>query len=301
LIKPSLKANLLLALLCLIWGSTWLGIKISLTGFPPFWGVCFRFLIAGILLTGLARLSNKIIRFTKLFQFDVIICGIIMYGGSYALVYWGEQYISSGLSSIIFAAMPFYVGIMAHFWVKGEKMTLIRLLGVMLGFAGVYIVFKDNIQIYGENGIYGMIVMAIAQLLSAAGAVIIKTRLADYEALSLTGFQMLVGAACIFPAALMLEKINSIHITLAAFSALLYLALFGSAITFVTYYRLIKSEGVIKTSLIAFITPLVAVIIGAMTYNEPVNKGILIGGAMVAVGVAIVTELHKLRFASKQT
>ena len=289
-----LKTNLLLALLCLIWGSTWLAIKISLTGIPPFWGVSLRFLIAGAVLLGITRISGGRIPVSKLFRPDVIICGIIMYCGSYALVYWGEQYISSGLSSIIFAVMPFYAGIMAHLWIKGEKLTLIKLSGIIIGFAGVYIVFKDNIHVYGDYGLYGMLAMAIAPLFSAAGAVMIKARLTDFDTISLTGFQMLIGAICLLPVAALTEDIRAVHPNWASLAALLYLALFGSALTFVTYYRLIKSVGVTKTSLVAFITPLVAVVIGALVYHERINRGILLGGAMVATGVVLVTGLYGL-------
>lgn len=301
MIKPSLKTNLLLALLCLVWGSTWLAIKISLTGIPPFWGVCLRFMIAGNVLLALARITGGPLQLSKLFRFDIIICGIFMYFGSYILVYWGEQYISSGLSSVIFATMPLYAGIMAHFWIKEENLTLIKLGGIMLGFIGVFIVFRDNIHIYGRYGIYGMIAMAIAPLFSATGAIIIKARLADYEAISLTGFQMLLGAICVLPAALLLEDWHAIQPTLAASMALLYLSLAGSALAFVVYYRLIKTEGVTKTSLIAFITPLVAVLIGALIYQERVNTGMIIGGALVVIGVAIVTELYKLKWGVKRS
>lgn len=289
-----LKTNLLLALLCLLWGSTWLAIKISLVGIPPFIGVIMRFLIAGVLLLVVSIIISRKLSLTKFMRFDIIICGVFMYGSAYALVYWGEQYISSGLSSVIFAAMPFYVGIMAHFWVKGERLSWPGILEIMVGFLGVYLVFKDNLHVYGKLGIYGMIVMSIAPIFSAIGAIIVKTRLADYEPISLTGFQMLCGALCLMPIAFGVENLGDIHMTASSFLALLYLAVFGSAVTFVVYYRLIKTEGVTKVSLIAFVTPLVAVLIGTLVNHERISGGLLLGGTLVAIGIAIINKMYRL-------
>jgi len=220
----------------------------------------------------------------------------MMYGIAYVLVYWGEQYISSGLASVIFAAMPFYAGILAHIFIRDEKLNIIKLLGIIIGFAGILIIFKDNLHVYGKYGIYGMLANAAAPIFSASAAVIIKKRLSSFDTIALTGFQMLVGAVCLLPLALILENPAEINFTYRATFALIYLAIFGSALTFVTYYRLIRVEGVTKMSLIAFVTPLVAIIIGRYFADEHLNAGMLIGGTLVATGIALVTGYYQLLY-----
>src|SRR3990170_4719381 len=147
---------LLISMLCLIWGSTWLGIKIGLEDSPPFLSCAARFLIASGFLYILIRIKRLTI--PKNNWLKIIIPGFLSFGLSYGLDYWGIQYIASGLAAVLFASLPFFMAIFAHYMLKDEKLSWIKLLFLSIGFLGIVIIFWDQIHFSNSfKSILGML------------------------------------------------------------------------------------------------------------------------------------------------
>ena len=127
---------LTIAGLCVVWGSTWVVIKIGLTGSPPFYGVAFRFLLAAAVLGAIVAITRRRLPVGKTIWKWIILSGLLMYFASYSIVYHVEQYIDAALAAILFASFPFFVAVGAHFYLPGERLTGLKIVGLVVGFAG---------------------------------------------------------------------------------------------------------------------------------------------------------------------
>src|SRR5689334_17736258 len=127
---------LLYSLVCLIWGSTWLVVKIGLNGVPPFLSAGLRFLVSTAVLFAILLLRREKIRLTRDDKISIACCGLLSFGFTYACVYWAEQYISSGLTAVLYCLMPLFVAILSHFWMRSETLSLRKLGGIALGLLG---------------------------------------------------------------------------------------------------------------------------------------------------------------------
>lgn len=282
--------SFLFAVLCLIWGSTWLGIKIGLEDSPPFLSAGFRFLIATVFLFIWAK--KKGIKFSeyKAQAFKILIPGFFMYYLSYSLVYWGEQYINSGLTAVLFATLPFFVALFATLLLKEEKLNWFRLFGLIIGFSGILLIFRDSLNLRGENLFYGMVGIILSAGFSAYASVRVKRDLHTVEPVVISVFQMGLGTILLLGSGFLSERITDFKLTYKSVGALLYLSFFGSAFAFMSYYWLLKRIEVTKLSLIAFITPIVALILGWLVLGEGISGYLISGTVLVIIGIWLVSR-----------
>ncbi len=275
--------------LCLIWGSTWLAIKIGLEDSPPFWSSGLRFVIAGGLMFIINRFRN--IQYPKGFGeiFKVALPGFFMYGFSYMLVYRAEVYISSSLTAFLFASFPFFVAGFSLFMLKEERLKPIGWVGLMIGFLGIFLVFYDSLA-QSSFVTMGVFLAILGAAVASFGTVYIRAYLREYPIALLVELQMLAGAVLIVIMALIFEPISSFKITTNSISALLYLAVFGSIIAFLGYYWLLKKIEAIKVAQIAFITPFVAFALGYLVRFETFNFFTIIGSLLIIGGVIMVVR-----------
>ena len=137
------------AALCLIWGSTWSVIQIGLRGIPPFTGVALRFAIAAALLLVLVRVQRVRLGRLPRERWLWLINGTLAFSASYGIVYWAEQWVPSGLTSVLFATYPLFVAILGHFALPSEALTRPETIGALLGFAGVGVIFSEDLALLG--------------------------------------------------------------------------------------------------------------------------------------------------------
>lgn len=279
---------LLLAMLCLIWGVTWVVIKIGLTDSPPFLSAAFRFMIAVVILGAIIIWKKKPRLRGAATWWRVLFPGVFMYFFSYAAVYYAEQYISAALTAVTFATFPFFVAILAHFYLPNERLTAIKLFGLLVGFAGIVVIFHDQLAVPDPKVLPAMFVALISPLSAALAAVWLKKYVTDVDAVTATFWQMLVGIALLLPLGLGLEKLSDFRWTITAIGSATALGVFGSALAFVVYLRLLKTEEATRVSLIAFVTPIVASVTGWIVLGENLTAGIISGGFLVLAGVYCV-------------
>ena len=279
-------ALFLYILLCLIWGSTWLAIKIGVSQAPPFYAAGLRFVVAVALLSAIAlvrgyRYPRSLTRILALGY-----PGIFMYGASYALVYLAERDINSGTTAVLFAAFPFFVAALAWLMYRSERLGWLGWAGMMIGFAGVVLISYDSVQISAQ--VFTSSLLAIgAPLVSAYGIVIHKHRFASENIVVAANIQMIFGGVLLLAAALIFESWGQIQWTGASVGSILFLAVFGTVVAFLGYYWLVARLPVTTVSLVAFITPLIAVLIGIAAAEETFTAATVAGAALTLAGVLL--------------
>lgn len=281
------KIFLIYLILCFVWGSTWLAIKISIESFPPFISAGLRFFIASFTIFTLMRIRGTELQTDEEAIKLYFMMGFFSFVIPFGLVYWAEQFVDSGLASVLFAVYPFFVAIFSFFMIPNEKITLIRIVGMVLGFSGILIIFYDSFSLKIIDYILGMLAIVISAIMQAFMAVTIKKRGKYLNPLTMNLIPMMIAGIVMLSVGLLFENFERIIITERGVIAILYLAVIGSVVTFTSFYWLLKKISVIIMSLIAFITPVVAIILGWLLYGETLSKNHLIGTSLVLIGVLI--------------
>ena len=283
-------------LLTLIWGTTWAAIRIGLEGVPPFTGVAVRFAIAGTLLLALALALGVRLGRGRHEKALWLANGVLSFCLSYSIVYWSEQYIPSGLAAVLFATYPLLVAALAHFLLAGERLTAVAAAGLVLGFAGVAVIFSDDLSLLGGQQVrHAALVMLVSPLVSAVAIVVIKRWGSDVHPLSLSAVPMLFAGGVMGAVALLVERHRPPVFDARSVSALLYLAILGSAVTFTVYYWLLAHVTATRLALTSYLIPIVAVAVGAALFGEPLRPRLLAGSALVLVGVLLVSRFRRRR------
>lgn len=274
-----------LVIVCLIWGSTWLAIKEGLASIPPFLSAGVRFVIASILLRLVMAQQGERIPTDRRYWMLILETGLLTYSIPFAFMYWGQRLIPSGLSSVLFATYPFFVAMAARFRVPGERLPLMRVVGILLGFVGVVAIFSGELNVEHGFSAIGMSCIVIGAALQAWALVSVRLKGQDIHPATLTFGGMIIGAAVLSTSSLLLEDYSTLMIDQRAIVSTLYLAAFGSVITFITYFWLVKHVNPVLLSLTAFVTPFIAVSLGAVVLDEQLGARVLLGGLLVLAGV----------------
>jgi drug/metabolite transporter (DMT)-like permease len=285
------------AFLCTVWGTTWVAIKISLEGLPPFGGAALRFAIALVLLFLYARLNKISLKMNRKNFVVVALSAFLMYPIDYGLIYWGEQYLSAGVTAIFFATFPLFTGIWATFLFRNEKFHWNKFIGLTLAIVGIAIVFLDQLLITQFERTVMMGTLAI--ILGAAGGsmsvVIIKKYLTGVNSVSLSFHQMLQGVIYLMFFSLVAENYSDFHPNPRVILAVIYLGLFGSAIAFALYYWLLQKVSAITLSLIIYITPIVAIVVDYFMFGQVIEVRAVIGMIIIFSGIAFVEmNIHRM-------
>ena len=280
-----MTAWLLYALICLIWGSTWLAIKVGLEGVPPFLGAGLRFLIASSVFFIWNALRGGRLRLERDDKICVASAGILSFTFGYALVYWAEQHITSGLTAILYSTMPLMVALLSRFWMQSERITLKKLCGIFIGIAGTLFLFwpqerMSALQYWAMAGVLASVVTAAVNL------VILKKYSQKSDIFALNAFAMLIGTVLLLGSSFVLEAGREVSFNRSNVLALIYLALMGSVVTFATYYHLIKVMPATVLSMITLIIPVVAVLLGWALLHETLELKTWAGMALVLGGSA---------------
>ena len=281
---------IIIIILSLIWSSTWLAIKIGLETLPPFLSAGWRFFLAFIALSLYAlKLKLPFPKDLKKHLFFLFF-SLINFSAGYGLVYWGEQYINSGLTSVLFSVMPFYVALFSIKMLPSENITLKKMLGITVGFLGVAIIFQDQLYLSGEMALWGMAAILLSPAFSAVGTIVGKKAVATYHPVTLNTFPLLYTSITLFALHFIAESTLPVDFTLPAILSLLYLSIFGTAAAFVLYFHLLKTTSAVLMSLITFVTPPMALFWGWLVLGEAVSWQLLIGMVVIFSGIAIVRK-----------
>jgi len=288
-----------------IWGSTWLFIKLGLEDLPPITFAGLRFVLAsiplGILLFVRLKLKRVTLPTAARDWLLMAATGFATFTINYGLVFWGENHIPSGLTAILYTTFPLFGFLMAHFLVRGEPLTVPRLGGVLLGLAGVILIFYRQIQFEGMMALWGSAAIVLAALQTAYVNVVIKLRAGHLDPTLLTTTQMVCGFIPLLLVGIPLEgNPFSFAWTPLAWVSLFYLAWVGSALPFVLLYWLMQRMQVTSTMLISLSSTLIAVLLGWLVRGEEFGWHTLLGGMAILSGL-MLTTVKRRRLAKRWT
>lgn len=287
--RRSLRPLLVWILLCLIWGSTWAFIKLGLSDLPPITFANIRFIIAVILLLLIAGLRRARWPRARSEWRLLLTTGILQFTINYGLIFWGEKYISSGLAALLQATIPLFGLLIAHKYLPNEPLTFMRLCGIVIGLAGVGIIFSNQLALGDVWSVWGSMAIIIGAFAAAYSNVLLKLSDVKLDLSVLVAGQMLCGLVPLLILG-MIKEGNPLRLrwTLAAIISVLYLALVGSVAAFMLYYWLVRHMDVTNTQLIALVTPVVAVLLGVIFLDEELTWRVAVGGLGIFGGIGFI-------------
>ncbi len=274
--------------LCSIWGSTFAAIKIGLTFLPPFTFASARFIVAFLALASIAWFQRS--RLPTRTELQVIIkTGLLQFTVNYGLVFWGERYISSGLTAILQATIPLFGFLIAHYKLHNERLSIKRIAGLLLGLAGVVAIFSDQIQLGGSDMLIGSFAILLGAFCAAYSSVLVKANAQSIDSPVLISGQIAVGVIPLIGYSFIAEGgFFSVHWTWNAVTAVGYLAIIGTVVAFTIFYWLIKHTPVTSSQLTSLVIPVAAVLVGVIFLGETVSQKVIVGGVSILVGLSII-------------
>lgn len=294
--KKNLLAYLALAAVCIIWGTTYLAIRIGVMDFPAFLFSGIRQIIAGILLSAIMLTLGKVKWPSKKEWMIQALGGFFMITLGNGLVGFGEVFVSSGLAAIICSMMPIWVILINLLVSEDERPTLPVVAGLIIGLSGILLIFKEHLAEF-SNPAYtvGIAMIFVANLGWAGGSIWMKRKNQHSNAFLNAGLQMFFGGVFMLPASIAFDDYSTIVWTSDVLYSMLYLIIMGSVVAYACYSYAIKKLPMTLVSMYAYINPLVAVLLGWFVLNEKLN--LIIGVAMLITiaGIYIVNRGYQLR------
>ena len=289
---PKGKAGgyLALCITSIVWGTTWVASKIAVTDMPALQMASIRQFFGGIFFVLFFLLYKKIGLPTRQQFVWLLMMAFLMFVIANGLSTWSLNYIPTGLSALIGALYPLSVVVIEMLFFKNRNMNLLTFTGLLLGIAGIGIVFYESAFHNRPDGfIYGVILSVIAMLAWSVGTIFIvrnKVKMNPYYA---TGWQMLIGSGMLFIISHIFQPTIPLQaITAKSWLAITYLVLAGSLLAFIAFIYSMKKLPAALSSLYAYINPLVAMVTAAIVLNEQLTMNILWGAIVTLVGVFLV-------------
>jgi len=279
--------HLVVIILSLIWGSTWLAIKVGLGHMSPFYFAALRFVIASAILLPFALRRGKLN--VGLSPFMILVTGLLLIPVPYGLAYWGARFISSGLTAVLFSSLPIFVAVFSMWLLPNEKLSPLGAAGLCLGIAGIGVIYSDDLAVSGLLSSAGVITILAGTVISAAGIVLVKKNASSYDPIALCTCHFLLGAVILLPLAMIFEDWSAVEFNLPSVLSLFYLALFGSGLAFALYYWLLKKMDVAKASLLVYVTPVIAIYLGWAILDEVITLQIFLGTVLVLGGIKLAS------------
>ncbi len=290
---PPVRIAAALLALYVVWGSTYLAIRIVVETIPPLTGSAVRFLIAGSLLYAVTIRSGDAAgdRPGRLEWRDAAIIGGLLLAGGNGLLAIGEQTIPSGIAALIIATLPLWVAILGRVFF-GVVLTRMIVVGTVIGFAGVALLVGP---VGGSGGLdpFGVVVVLLSPVFWATGSLFSRTAHVPRRPLVGTAMQMLAGSAILFVLAVVtgdLFRLRTAEITPESVAALVYLVLVGSLIGYTAYVWLLRVAPISLVATYAYVNPVIAVLLGWLILGEPLEPRTIAAGAIIVVAVAVIVR-----------
>jgi drug/metabolite transporter (DMT)-like permease len=281
--------------LCIVWSSTWLAIKIGLRDLPPISFVAIRFLIAIIVLMAVSIGRARLLPLRRNDYRVLAITGVLMFAVNYTLLFWAELHVSSGLAAVLQATIPIFGMIFAHWMLPDEPLRFQRLAGAIIAIGGVTVICGRLLGFNGPLAFWGGVGVVIGAASAAYANVLVKSRSIQLAPAMLAAWQMIFGIAPLLLLGFAVDG-NPVHFHWTAMSifCLLYLAIIGSALTFLLLYWLLPRMTVAKLQSISLVTPPGAVMLGWSLGGETFPASSLLGAALVLAGVWMIFRKTKV-------
>jgi len=306
---PSRTALLLgFATIYLVWGSTYLGIRIAVETLPPFFMAGTRFLIAGALIAGFIALTRGFRATRTQWRDNAIVGGLLCLGGN-GLVSWAEEKVPSGIATLIISIGPLFIVLMdwavfAYFkdGRRGVRPTPLTFVGLALGFIGLAILVGPDVLATGVGSLnpYRVFALLAACLSWGGGMIYMRYAPNPAEPFTASAMQMISGSGWLLGVSLLtgdFARFDPAAVTSRSLIAWVYLIIFGSLIAFSTFTWLMKHSTPAKVSTYAYVNPIVAVFLGWLVLHEPLSPRLFLAAVIIIAGVALITIAKTIKSA----
>jgi len=294
--KNLLVPYLCLTAVCIIWGTTYLALRVGVTQFPPFLFSMIRFIFAGPILILIVAFSGTITFPSKRTIFNQAVGGGFMMTLGISMVAWAEMYVSSGLAAIICSMMPIWVILINLTVNKEERPNWIIIMGIFLGLTGIVLIFGEHIGDFADSKYtFGIVLAFLANISWAIGSIWVKKKNENTNPFLNAGLQMTFGGLFLIPFSMIFDDYQTIHWSGDVMLALVYLILVGSVAGYACYSYAIKKLPMTIVSLYAYINPIVAVILGWLVLDEKLNTKIGVAILITIGGIYAVNKGYQLK------
>lgn len=282
----------------MIWGSTWIAIKVSI-GETPFIMAASRFFIAGATLVIYQVIRKRPIFPRREDQRIIITLGLGNFFFGYGLTYWGIQFVNSNVTSILWATLPVMIALFAHRMLDNEKLSLSSTFSLIGSIIGTLLIFDIQGATFDPEAAMGMTVILVSILAAAYPNVLYKREGHHLDPVSTNASAMLIGGVLLFLTGFILEPWSTMHLSMTTIGATLYLAIIGSAIGFTLYFWLLKHITIVKMSYTTFLIPIIASFWGWLLLGEGLSGTGLWGAIIIILSVSLPELVRTLKFNSK--
>lgn len=295
-----LKEWVAFILLGLIWGSSFLWIKIGVENITPFVLVMFRVSFGLLGLLVVMYLQRQYFPRDRATIMKFVFMGVFNTVVPFLLITWGETKIDSGLASILNAATPLFVIVIAHFWLHDEKITAPRLAGLIMGFVGVVVLVLQNLKPDGgQNDIVGELAVLLATMSYAVALIFSRRYLRGTKPVVQSTMILVVATALMWVITPAVDRPLVLPSTPLTWIAVIWLGVLGLCVAYLLFFYLNNAVGPTRASLVTYVFPVVGMFLGLIFLNEPLTWNMIVGAALVVGGIVVVNRKPRVRTEAK--
>ena len=286
--EPKIIDYVLLTILALIWSSAFFYIKIATYSYGPVTIAFLRILFGAIPVVGLCLFKKiKIEAFSKDWYWFAAI-GMINLVIPFFLIAYGMQKIQSNLAAILMASTPLSATVLAHLFTKNEKINLIKILGVLVGFSGIVFLFSDNILINENNFTYALLILVGSTFYVIGGLLTLKVSNKKNE--NVTASILIWGTLFLIPITAFTEKPWNLNPSIDSTISLVYLGVVATGFAWLLRFRILKNNGLVFQAQVAYLIPIFGIILGYIFLKELITPKVLVAVAAVIIGIYLVKK-----------
>ena len=294
--EPKLLDYVLLTILALIWSSAFFNIKIATYSYGPVTIALLRTFFGAIPVVGLCLVKKiKIEAFSKDWYWFAAI-GMINLVIPFFLIAYGVQKVQSNLAAILMASTPLSATVLAHFFTKNEKINLIKILGVLIGFSGIVFLFSDNILINENNFTYALLILFGSTFYVIGGLLTLKISNKKNE--NVTASILIWGTIFLIPITAFTEKPWNLNPSIDSTISLIYLGVVATGLAWLLRFRILKTNGLVFQAQVAYLIPIFGIILGYIFLKELITPKVLISVVAVIIGIYLVKKSNSKKITS---
>jgi len=294
--EPKIIDYVLLTILALIWSSAFFNIKIATYSYGPVTIAFLRTFFGAIPVVGLCLFKKiKIEAFSKDWYWFAAI-GMVNLVIPFFLIAYGMQKIQSNLAAILMASTPLSATVLAHFFTKNEKINLIKILGVLIGFSGIVFLFSDNILINENNFTYALLILFGSTFYVIGGLLTLKISNKKNE--NVTASILIWGTIFLIPITAFTEKPWNLNPSIDSTISLIYLGVVATGLAWLLRFKILKNNGLVFQAQVAYLIPIFGIILGYIFLKELITPKVLISVAAVIIGIYLVKKSNSKKITS---
>jgi len=294
--EPKIIDYVLLTILALIWSSAFFNIKIATYSYGPVTIAFLRTFFGAIPVVGLCLFKKiKIEAFSKDWYWFAAI-GMINLVIPFFLIAYGMQKIQSNLAAILMASTPLSATVLAHFFTKNEKINLIKILGVLIGFSGIVFLFSDNILINENNFTYALLILFGSTFYVIGGLLTLKISNKKNE--NVTASILIWGTIFLIPITAFTEKPWNLNPSIDSTISLIYLGVVATGLAWLLRFRILKNNGLVFQAQVAYLIPIFGIILGYIFLKELITPKVLVSVVAVIIGIYLVKKSNSKKITS---